>query len=129
MQAKELYTFVKEQQASQVKNMSVRIKNSKNPSEEITACIRDVVTDAYNRCVKEMECDKVLEYTLGVSLRVVDYSLLRQMGAVLAVVKEINKKNRSSCDLGEPYYKLDIVGLSKVTVRVVIKRRLAIFDR
>lgn len=129
MQAKELYKVVKDQQESQVKNMAIRIKNSKNPSNEITACIEEVVRDAYNRCVQEMECDKVLEYTIGVSLRVVNYSLLRQMGAVLAVVKEINKKNRSSCQYGDPYYKTYVVGLSKITVKVVIKHKLAIFDR
>ena len=129
MQAKELYKVVKDQQESQVKNMATRIKNSKNPSSEITACIEKVVRDAYNHCIKEMECDKVLEYTIGVSLRVVNYSLLRQMGAVLAVVKEINKENRSSCQYGDPYYKTYVVGLSKVTVKVVIKHKLAIFDR
>lgn len=129
MQAKELYKVVKDQQESQVKNMATRIKNSKNPSSEITACIEKVVRDAYNRCIQEMECDKVLEYTIGVSLRVVNYSLLRQMGAVLAVVKEINKGNRSSCQYGDPYYKTYVVGLSKVTVKVVIKHKLAIFDR
>lgn len=129
MQAKELYKVVKDQQESQVKNMATRIKNSKNPSSEITACIEKVVRDAYNRCIQEMECDKVLEYTIGVSLRVVNYSLLRQMGAVLAVVKEINKENRSSCQYGDPYYKTYVVGLSKVTVKVVIKHKLAIFDR
>ena len=129
MQAKELYKVVKDQQESQVKNMATRIKNSKNPSSEITACIEKVVRDAYNRCIQEMECDKVLEYTIGVSLRVVNYSLLRQMGAVLAVVKKINKGNRSSCQYGDPYYKTYVVGLSKVTVKVVIKHKLAIFDR
>ena len=129
MQANELYKVLQDQQESQVKNKATRITNSKNPSNEITACIEKVVRDAYNRCIQEMECDKVLEYTIGVSLRVVNYSLLRQMGAVLAVVKEINKGNRSSCQYGDPYYKTYVVGLSKVTVKVVIKHKLAIFHR
>ena len=129
MDAKQLYDLVYQRQEEQLKNMSIRIKNAKNPSYEITRCIHDLVHDAYRRCVEEMYHDKVLEYSLNVSLRVVDYSLLRQMGAALAIVKRINKSNRSECNYGEPYYKMYLVGLSKVTVKVKIKRRFGIFNK
>lgn len=129
MNAKQLYDLVYQRQEEQLKNMSIRIKNAKNPSYEITRCIHDLVHDAYRRCVEEMYHDKVLEYSLNVSLRVVDYSLLRQMGAALAIVKRINKSNRSECNYGEPYYKMYLVGLSKVTVKVKIKRRFGIFNK
>ena len=84
---------------------------------------------AIERCIEEMYHDKVLEYSLNVSLRVVNYSLLKQMGAALGVVEEINKHNRDCCNYGEPYFKMYLVGLSKVTVKVKIKRRFGIFNR
>ena len=60
MDAKQLYDLVYQRQEEQLKNMSIRIKNAKNPSDEITCCIRDLVHDAYRRCVEEMYHDKVL---------------------------------------------------------------------
>lgn len=129
MDAKQLYDLVYQKQEEQLKNMSIRIKNAKNPSDEITRCIHDLVHDAYRRCVEEMYHDKVLEYSLNVSLRVVNYSLLKQMGAALGVVEEINKHNRACCNYGEPYFKMDLVGLSKVTVTVKIKKRFGIFNK
>ncbi len=129
MRAKELYDLVKDQQELQVKNLSTRIKNAKDPSAEITKCISFLVNEAYCKCVTEMEHDRVLEYSVDTSLKVVDYSLLRQMGAALAIVKRINKSNRSECNYGEPYYKMYLVGLSKVTVKVKIKRRFGIFNK
>lgn len=129
MDVKQLYDLVYQKQEEQLKSMSIRIKNAKNPSDEITNCIRDLVHDAYQRCVEEMYHDKVLEYSLNVSLRAVNYSLLKQMGAALAVVKEINEHNRICCNYGEPYFKMYLVGLSKVTVRVKIKKRFGIFNK
>lgn len=129
MTAKQLYETVMNSKDHQVKKLQYRIKNAENPSEAITRCIEELVRGSYHRCIQEMEHDKVLEYTVFTSLKVVDYSVLRQMGAALAVVKEINRHNRSCCEYGEPYFKMYLVGLSKVTVRVKIKRRFGIFNK
>ena len=127
--AKQLYTTVTNMQNLQLTECACRIKNSTNPSGMITTCIEEAVTNAYHRCVEEMEHDLVLEYTMHVSVKVVNYSLLRQMGAALAVVKTINRINRKSCDYGEPYYKVYLVGLSKITVKVKIKKRFGLFNQ
>lgn len=129
MNAKQLYDLVYQKKEEQVKNMAIRIKNAKNPSVEITHCIDDLVRKAYQRCVEEMEHDKVLEYSINISLKVVDYSLLKQMGVALTVIKNINKVNRNACNYGEPYYKASIVGLSKISVKVTIKKRFGLFTK
>ena len=129
MTAKQLYETVMNSKDHQVKKLLYRIKNAENPSEAITRCIEELVRGSYHRCIQEMEHDKVLEYTVFTSIKVVDYSVLRQMGAALAVVKEINRHNRSCCEYGEPYFKMYLVGLSKVTVKVKIKRRFGIFNK
>lgn len=129
MTAKQLYDYVLRKKDEQVRKLASRIKNAEDPSKEITTCITELVVCAYKQCVAEMEHDKVLEYTINMSVKVVDYSLLRQMAVALAVVKKITKSNRSRCHYGDPYYKVYLVGLSKLTVKVKIKKRFGLFNQ
>lgn len=129
MLAKELYDYVYQKQAERLCELDKRIKAAENPSAEITACIKELVQKAYDRCIAEMEEDHVLEYTINGSFKVVDYSILKQMGVALGAVKDITKANRDACNYGEPYYHVHIVGLSKLIVEVKIKKRLGILKK
>ena len=68
------------------------IKDADNPSEKITELLTQLITDTRARCIKEMEHDCVLTYTVVEDFSIVNYSKLRQMGLALAIVRKLNKE-------------------------------------
>ena len=99
------------------------IKDADNPSEKITELLTQLITDTRARCIKEMEHDCVLTYTVVEDFSIVNYSKLRQMGLALAIVRKLNKEAKRFTPVGGVYYHTDVVGLHKITVSVKTKRK------
>ena len=100
--------------------VSVDLRKDKDA---ITSALMTVLFNARSKCIKEMCNDLVLSYTITEDFSVVDYGKLRQMGLALGIVKQFNKEERAKVQYGEYYFHTEIIGLSKLTVHIVRKRK------